>query len=75
MATHQVALAINKMQKELQIQLKLLQQPGVKEAPELKQKRQILLEQLKLQRQYLDKQQELQRKLGRIGKKRVTVVI
>ncbi|MDO6431305.1 M56 family metallopeptidase [Flavitalea sp. BT771] len=75
MASHQVELAINKMQKELQIQLKLLQQAGAKEAPELRQKRQILMEQLKLQQQYLDKQQELQRKLGRIGKKRVTVVI
>jgi beta-lactamase regulating signal transducer with metallopeptidase domain len=75
MAAHQVELAINKMQKELQIQLKVLQQAGVKEAPELKQKRQILLEQLKLQQQYLDKQQQLQRKLGRIGKKRVIVVI
>jgi hypothetical protein len=75
MATHQVELAINKMQKELQIQLKLLQQASVKEAPELKQKRQILLEQLKLQQQYLDKQQQLQRKLERVGKKKVIVVI
>jgi len=75
MATQQVELAINKMQKELHIQLKLLQQAGAKEAPELKQKRQILLEQLKLQQQYLDKQQQLQRKLERVGKRRVIVVI
>jgi beta-lactamase regulating signal transducer with metallopeptidase domain len=75
MATRQVEVAINKMQKELQIQLKLLQQASVKEAPELKQKRTILLEQLKLQQQYLEKQQQLQRKLERVGKKKVIVII
>lgn len=75
MATHQVELAINQMKKELQIQLKLLEHASAQETPELKQKRQILLEQLKLQQQYLEKQQQLQRKLERVGKKKVIVVI
>jgi hypothetical protein len=75
MATRQVELAIARMQKELQIQLKLLEQAGAGQKPELKQQRQILLEQLKLQQQYLTKQQQLQRKLERVGKKRVIVVI
>lgn len=75
MAAHQVKLAITKMQTELQIQLKLLGQAGAKERPELRQQRQILLEQLKLQQQYLEKQQQLQKKLERVGKKRVIVVI
>jgi len=59
----------------LQIQLKLLEHASNEKLPELKQKRQILLEQLKLQQQYLQKQQELQKKLERIGGKRVIVVI
>ena len=75
MATRQVELAINQMKKELQIQLKLLEHAGAQERPELKQKRQILLEQLKLQQQYLEKQQQLQRKLEKVGKKKVIVVI
>ena len=75
MATRQVELAISQMKKELHIQLKLLEYASAGEKPELKQKRQILLEQLKLQQQYLEKQQQLQRKLERVGKKKVIVVI
>jgi Zn-dependent protease with chaperone function len=75
MATHEVEMAISKMQKELQIQLKLLQQATAKDQPELKEKRMILLEQLKLQQAYLQKQHELQNKLQKIGKKKVIVVI
>ncbi len=75
LATHQVELAVNQMKKELQIQLKLLEHASTQERPELKQKRQILLEQLKLQQQYLERQQQLQRKLERVGKKKVIVVI
>jgi len=75
MATHQVELAISQMKKELQIQLKLLEHASAQERPELRQRRQILLEQLKLQQQYLEKQQQLQRKLERVGKKKVIVVI
>jgi len=75
MATHQVELAITQMKKELQMQLKLLEHASNEKLPELKQKRQILLEQLKLQQQYLQKQQELQKKLERVGRKRVIVVI
>lgn len=75
MATQQVELAVNQMKKELQIQLRLLEHANARERPELKQKRQILLEQLKLQQQYLEKQQQLQRKLERVGKKKVIVVI
>jgi beta-lactamase regulating signal transducer with metallopeptidase domain len=75
MATRQVELAINQMKKELQLQLQLLEHASAEKLPELQQKRQILLEQLKLQQQYLQKQQQLQRKLERVGKKRVIVVI
>jgi hypothetical protein len=75
MASRQVEQAILKMQKELQWQLKVLQQSGSTETPDLKRKQQIILEQLKLQQQYLEKQQQLQKKLERIGKKRVIVII
>ncbi|HVV04861.1 MAG TPA: M56 family metallopeptidase [Puia sp.] len=75
MASRQVEQAILKMQKELQYQLKILQQSSSKDIPDLKQKQQIILEQLKLQQQYLEKQQQLQKKLEKIGKKRVIVVI
>jgi len=75
MASRQVEQAILKMQKELQYQLKILQQSNSKDIPDLKQKQQIILEQLKLQHQYLEKQQQLQKKLEKVGKKRVIVVI
>lgn len=75
MASKQVEQAILKMRKELQWQLKILQQSSAKEIPDLKQKQQIIIEQLKLQQQYLEKQQQLQKKLERVGKKRVIVVI
>lgn len=75
MATQQVEQAVNQMKKELQIQLRLLEQANAQERPELRQKRQILLEQLKLQQQYLEKQQQLQRKLERVGKKKIIVII
>lgn len=74
-ASRQVEESILKMQKELQWQLKVLQQSSSKDVPDLKQKQQIILEQLKLQQQYLEKQQQLQKKLERVGKKRVIVVI
>jgi hypothetical protein len=75
MASKQVEQAILKMRKELQWQLKVLQQSNAKETPDMKQKQQIIIEQLKLQQQYLEKQQQLQKKLERVGKKRVIVVI
>jgi hypothetical protein len=75
MASHQVEQAIVKLQKELHWQLRILQQSSTKEIPDLKQKQQIILDQLKLQEQYLEKQQQLQKKLEKIGKKRVIVVI
>jgi len=75
LASRQVEQAILKMQKELQCQLKILQLSSSKDVPDLKQKQQIILEQLKLQQQYLEKQQQLQKKLEKIGKKRVIVVI
>ncbi|HVU53806.1 MAG TPA: M56 family metallopeptidase [Puia sp.] len=75
MASRQVEQAILKMQKELQHQLKILQQSSSKEIPDRVQKQQIILEQLKLQQQYLEKQQQLQKKLEKVGKKRVIVVI
>ena len=74
-ASRQVEESILKMQKELQWQLKVLQQSNSKDVHDLKQKQQIILEQLKLQQQYLEKQQQLQKKLERVGKKRVIVVI
>jgi len=74
-ASRQVEEAILKMQKELHWQLKVLQQSSSKDIPDLKQKQQIILEQLKLQQQYLEKQQQLQKKLEKVGKKRVIVVI
>ena len=75
MASRQVEQAIFKMQKELQWQLKILQQSSSKEVPDLKQKEQIIIEQLKLQQQYLEKQQQLMKKLEKVGKKQVIVVI
>jgi beta-lactamase regulating signal transducer with metallopeptidase domain len=75
LASRQVEQAILKMQKELQWQLKVLQQSSSKDMPDLKQKQQIILEQLKLQQQYLEKQQQLQKKLEKVGKKRVIVII
>ena len=75
MASREVEQAILKMQKELQWQLKVLQQSGSKDMADLKQKQQIIVQQLQLQQQYLEKQLQLQKKLEKIGKKRVIVVI
>lgn len=76
LASHEVEEAVKKMQKELQVQLRVLQTTQSKELKTaLKAQRQILEEQLKLQELFLHKQQELERKFERAGKVRRIVVI
>lgn len=75
LANHQAEQAVAKLQKELQHQLKLMQQISPRQRPELVQQRQIILAQLKLQQQYLQKQQDLQRKLEKMGKKKKVIVV
>jgi hypothetical protein len=76
LAAHELTMAIKKMQKELQVQLQVLQVTRTKEEQSaLKVQKQILEEQLKLQGQFLQKQQELERKLERAGKIRRIVFI
>ena len=75
LANRQTEQAVVQLQKELQYQLKLMQQVNTKERPELVHQRQILLAQLKLQQQYLQKQQALQKKLEKMGKKKKVIVV
>jgi hypothetical protein len=64
------------MQKELRLQLHVLQMTRSKEQQAaLTAQKQLLEEQLKLQEQFLQKQRELERKLERAGKIRRIVVI
>jgi hypothetical protein len=76
LASHELAMAVKKMQKELQVQLQVLQVTRSKEQQAvLKVQKQILEQQLQLQESFLRKQQELERKLERAGKIRRIVVI
>lgn len=76
LAAHELTVAIKKMQKELQVQLQVLQATRTKEDQSaIKVQKQLLEEQLKLQGQFLQKQQELERKLERAGKIRRIVFI
>jgi hypothetical protein len=76
LAAHELAMAVKKMQKELQVQLQVLQVTRSKEQQAvLKVQKQILEQQLQLQESFLRKQQELERKLERAGKIRRIVVI
>lgn len=76
LASHEVEEAVKKMQKQLQVQLRMLQQTQSKELrATLEAQKRILEEQLKLQESFLRKQQELERKLERAGKIRRIVVI
>ena len=76
LASHEVEEAVKRMQKELQAQLRMLQQTHSKEVQATLRAQKLLLEeQLKLQESFLRKQQELERKLERAGKIRRIVVI
>lgn len=76
LAAHDLVMAVKKMQKELQVQLQVLQVARSKDKQTaLKVQKQLLQEQLRLQEQFLQKQQELERKLERAGKIRRIVVI
>ena len=75
-AVKQLQEATLKMQKEFQIQLRIIQQAQAKANKEATIRlNQILIAQVKLQQQYLQKQHELQQRLERTVNKRVIVAI
>jgi len=82
LAYQDAAIAVKRMQKELQLQLHILQlSHSPEEQQVLKEKKQILEEQLQLQQEYLRKQQDLQIRFEKAssirphGKKQRKIVI